>query len=299
MIAAFLLTLTVRAGDVDPWAAYADGRYEEAMTAFVERLVEDPLNPGLLLNAGSAQYGSGDYEAAARSFAQAAGLGDDTLRARASYAQGNTAYRQGALDEAVAHYQRTLDTDPEHADAKYNLEFVRDEIRRRHEESQKRQQEQQDQQQDQQQGDQDQQQGDQDQQQGDQDQQQDEQGQPGEQSEQQDEQGQQSEQDSDGDGLSDAQEQQAENPTDPANPDTDGDGLSDGQEDRDGDGRVGPGETDPNQIDSDGDGQPDGGVAQAPGRQLTAEEADRLLQSLDETRPQSRRGRRTTNGKDW
>jgi Ca-activated chloride channel family protein len=284
----------------------------------VDVQVERPEDPAVALNVGSVHYQMKNYEEAKKAFSAAALAGDPKLREQALYNLGNCAFREGKLEEAVELYKAALDADPEDADAKFNLEFVRDEIRRRHEEAQKRQQEQQDQQQGQDQK--------QDQQQGQQDQQQGQQGQQG----QQDQQGQQGP-DSDQDGLSDQAERSAENPTDPNNPDTDGDGLRDGQEDRNANGKVDAGETDPNDPDTDGDGLPDGqdpqptepqtsqgdgqesppqGEAQeasgssAQGEEgLTPEEAERYLQALEEGRPEkkqpARRGSPSRPVKDW
>ncbi len=278
-----------RSGKIgDPWEAYQAGRWNEALQAFVDLQVERPNDPELMMDVGSSQYQMGDYDAAATSFGRAATLADDDLRAKALYNMGNVSYRQGKLKEAIDYYKAALEGNPDDQDAKYNLEFVRDEIRRRHEEAQKRQQEQKDQQQDQQQ----------DQQESRQQDQQDRGG-----SQQQEQAGQ----DSDGDGLPDELERNAQNPTDPANPDSDGDGLADGEEDRNANGTVDQGETDPNKVDSDGDGVPDSAQDTAQQQQqeateLSPEEAERYLQALQEQRPDALpagavRGRST--GKDW
>lgn len=286
-----------------PYEAYDRGLYDQALQAFVDRQVERPEDSELLLNIGSAHYKMRDYAAAEEAFVKAAMEGDDAVRAQALYNLGNTAYRQGKLEEAVDRYRAVLDIDPDDEDAKFNLEFVRDEIRRRHEEAQKRQQEQQQGQQPQQQ----------------QQPQEGEEQQQGEQPEGSAEQGPESEAgqqpapDRDGDGLPDETELAGANPTDPEDPDTDDDGLLDGEEDLNRNGQLDEGETDPNRADSDGDGAPDGaeqremaGAAQASaGEQLegmTEEEAERYLQALEEGRPRHRPtkpGRRPRVEKDW
>ncbi len=299
----------------DPFQAYAAGRYDQALQGFVDRRLEDPDDPRLAINVGSAYYKMNDFDAAAQAFANAATADDPALREQALYSLGNVAYRQGRLPEAVELYQRALEVDPNDEDAKYNLELVRDEIRRREEEA-KKQQIQQNQQQDQSPNEQQ-----PNEQQKKQDQQQDRQDQQGQQG-QQDQQGQQSQaaadqqtgagEDHDQDGLPDEVERNGENPTDPSQADSDGDGLKDGEEDRNHNGRRDPGETDPNRADSDGDGQLDGAEAAAAAGgesggqmsgQMSKEMAEQLLAALDEGRPlppQRARGRRTVaGGKDW
>ncbi len=294
----------------DPFDAYEAGAWSQALERFTDLQVERPEDPEVTFNLGSVHYRMRNYEEAERAFAAAAVAADAGLRGQALYNLGNTAFRQGKLQEAVELYKAALEVDPDDEDAKFNLEFVRDEIRRRVEEQKKRQ-EQQQQQQDQQ--------GEQQQQEQEQQQQQEQE--PGDTQEQdqaaeQDRQQPQAGPDTDGDGLPDATEQSAENPTDPADPDSDDDGLADGQEDVNRNGRVDEGETDPNNPDSDGDGTPDAREAEAaaaretaadagelpPGEGLTPEEAERYLQAIQEGRPEQRRGqpgRRARPLKDW
>lgn len=292
----------------DPYRAFAAGQYDQALQGFVGQRVEHPDEPAAHLNVGSAHYRMNNYEEAEKAFATAALSGRPELRQQALYNLGNCAFRQGRLEEAIEMYRAALELDPDDEDAKFNLEFVRDEIRRRHEEAQKRQQEQPSDPQQQQQDGQEQQQ--QDGQQGDQQQEQQEQRQGGEQPEPG---GSPEGPDTDQDGLPDERERLGANPTDPENPDTDGDGLKDGEEDLNRSGSVDPGETDPNLADTDGDGIPD--AEEAPGEGgasggidpellegLTPEEAERYLQALEEGRPNQQRGRgaRTVRSrKDW
>ena len=130
-----------------PYEAYDAGLFDEALQGFVDLQVERPEDPEVALNVGSTQYQMRNFPEADRTFSKAAMAQDPSVRGQALYNLGNSAYRQGRLQEAVELYKAALEIDPDDEDAKFNLEFVRDEIRRRHEEAQKRQQEQQDQQQ--------------------------------------------------------------------------------------------------------------------------------------------------------
>jgi len=320
---------------IDPHAAWREGRYEEALQGFLDRQVERPDDPEAALNVGSAQYKLENYGAAERAFESAAAAANGALRQQALYNLGNTAYRQGRLEEAVEHYRKALELTPEDGDSKFNLEFVKREIQRRRQQEQQqdqRKQEQQEQQGEQKEGQSSEQQEPQGQQgeQGEQQERQEQQEQQGQQGQQGDqgEQGEQGQQagsaDRDGDGLPDHTETTGANPTDPDNPDTDGDGLPDGQEDADHNGRVDPGETNPNRADSDGDGIPDGAEVPAPEqgapaqgatgeapsqpaagepREMTLEEAERYLAALQEGRPDFQRSRKkraqATPEKDW
>ena len=84
----------------------------------------------------------GDFEKATKLFTDTATNGQPDLVQKSYYNLGNVAYRQGKLPEAVSYYEKAIDIDAKDADAKYNLEFVRKEIKRRLEEQKKRQQQQ-------------------------------------------------------------------------------------------------------------------------------------------------------------
>ena len=278
----------------DPYEAYEAGQYEQALAGLIDRQIERPEDPDLQLGVGSAQYQLQDFEAAEQSYTRAALSPDPIRRFEALYNLGNTAYRQGRLLEAIDGYVRALDLNPDDEDAKFNLEFVREEVRRRQEEAQQRpQNQQQDQQPEDQQGE------------GGEDQRQD--GDDGSQ-------GQPQDSDRDGDGLPDEVERLGQNPTDPANPDTDGDGKLDGEEDANRNGQVDPGESDPNVPEGDESSrgqaeepreEQDGDQAEGPtpGRQMTEAEAERYLQSLEEERPadpkRAKSASRVRVEKDW
>ena len=185
-----------------PYAAWDAGAYDQALRGFADHQTERPDDPELSLNVGAAHYKLSDFEAADGEFYRAAAIGDDELRAQALYNLGNSAYRQGKLEDAVDFYMASLEATPDDLDAKFNLEFVREEMRRRQQQNQddpnQQQNEQQEQDQDQQE------QGAQQQSEGDQGQ--DEQ--PPEQGQDQQPQGGEDPQDSDGDGIPDADDQE-------------------------------------------------------------------------------------------
>ncbi len=195
-----------------PYAAWDAGAYDQALRGFADHQTERPDNPELSLNVGAAHYKLSDFEAADGEFYRAAAIGDDELRAQALYNLGNSAYRQDKLEDAVDFYMASLEANPDDLDAKFNLEFVREEMRRRQQDNQNRQQNEQQQEEQEDQGAQQQSEGDQGQGQDQEDsgQEQD----PGDQGQDQQPQGGEGPQDSDGDGVPDAEDPdtQAEGP---------------------------------------------------------------------------------------
>jgi Ca-activated chloride channel homolog len=252
-----------RAGAKNPYSAYEAGDYDRALEGFVERRVARPEDPQLQLNVGSAYYQLGDYQAAEQEYKGATEAKRVPMRAEALYNLGNSAYRQGRLEEAVGLYQDALALDSEDEDAKYNLEFVQREIERRRQQAQER--EQQPQQQDPQQ----QQQQQQDQQQSDGEQEREEQG--------------ESEGEEDG---------EREDGSSPGEDDPD-------QREAPPEGSGGPQE----QERGEGEPRESPSAQESAELAMTPEEAARYLQGLDEKRPadpkRARAARRAPGGKPW
>jgi Ca-activated chloride channel family protein len=147
-------------------SAFEMGRHDEAAGVF-----EDPAWRG------SAEYRSGDFDAAVATLAEL-----DDLESR--YNLGNALAKSQRFEEALSAYDEVLEQQPDHADARHNRDLIQDLLDQQQEEEQ---QEQQQQEQDQEQGQegQEQQGQDQEEQQGD-SQQQDSSPQGGESGEQQD-----------------------------------------------------------------------------------------------------------------
>ncbi len=132
----------VRSGN----SLYRDGKYEEALKKYEAAQVESPADERVMFNLGNAQYKLGRHEEALSEHLRSAQARDTEMGAQSRYNAGNALYRNGRLEEAVDQYLRSLEIDPEDEDAKYNLEFVRREIRRRMNEQEQRQEQQQEQQ---------------------------------------------------------------------------------------------------------------------------------------------------------
>jgi Ca-activated chloride channel family protein len=124
-------------------ASYEQEAYDEALKDFLDAQVERPEDTPLKYNIGNTQYRMRNFSGAEEAFLGVASSGDPELQQRALYNLGNCAYRQGKLEDAVAYYKQALDQDPEDEDARFNLEYVREEIKRRLNEASKREKEEQ------------------------------------------------------------------------------------------------------------------------------------------------------------
>jgi Ca-activated chloride channel homolog len=121
---------------------YGQKKYNEALKQLLDAQVENPNSLQLKYNTADAYYKTNQFAEAEKLFQQVASRGTGTLSQKAYYNLGNTAYRQGKLQEALSYFQKATELDPKDEDAKHNLEFVRKEIRRRIEENKDRQQKQ-------------------------------------------------------------------------------------------------------------------------------------------------------------
>jgi Ca-activated chloride channel family protein len=101
--------------------AYEDKKYVEATKAFgrAQQLAPSARNS---FNLGTAEIAAGNREQGSARLAEA--IKDPTLRADALFNRGNSALESKALDHAVRDYTDALRANPNHADAKRNLEIA-------------------------------------------------------------------------------------------------------------------------------------------------------------------------------
>jgi Ca-activated chloride channel homolog len=124
-------------GQADPaFRDYQRGQYEQAAKAYEQRLQQTPTDPRLLYNVGAVAFRRGKYEAAAKAFGQVLTAPDLPLQQRAYYNLGDCLYRLGESqpeakgrierwENSVKQFESALKLNPQDADARHNLEFVR------------------------------------------------------------------------------------------------------------------------------------------------------------------------------
>lgn len=104
----------------------ASGALAQGDAATAAELFEDPLWRA------TAQYRDGRYEESAQTL-------DGLDGPLALYNRGNALAQTGRIDEAISSYERTLELDPGHEDARHNLELLKD-VREQQQEQQQQQQ---------------------------------------------------------------------------------------------------------------------------------------------------------------
>jgi Ca-activated chloride channel family protein len=132
---------------------YQDGKFDEALKTYVDGQIEHADDLALKYNIAASHYKTKNYDEAVKGYLDiAASAKDAGLQEKSLYNCGNALYQQGKLEEAIEYYKKALGLNPDDQDAKHNLEFVQEELKKRKSEAkkteQKQQQEQQQQKQD-------------------------------------------------------------------------------------------------------------------------------------------------------
>lgn len=133
---------------------YQRGKFSKARTEFERLSRKSPEDTRLRYNAGAAAFGEEDYDTAAKHFTASLSSHDLKLQEQSYYNLGNTHFRIGEKtqdakdkqqqwEQAIHQYESALKLDPNDADAKVNLDVVKQKL-----EELKKQQKQQQQQQD-------------------------------------------------------------------------------------------------------------------------------------------------------
>lgn len=131
------------AGASDGERAFAAGDFQRAETFYRELLRDDPGNPVLLFNTGSAAYKNERFSEAVDAFGRAIPAADPTLQEKAYFNQGNAWYRigektrQSAVKQTIEAWQSALDAftavlalNPENRNAAVNRDFVKEQLER-------------------------------------------------------------------------------------------------------------------------------------------------------------------------
>ena len=109
----------------NPDELYKQGRFAEAEKAYAASDMDHPKDTRYRYNRGCAAYQNSDYQGATAAFSSVLRRAQDNeTRFRSVYNLGNTAFKQGDLASAEAHYKQAILWNPENKDAKYNLELV-------------------------------------------------------------------------------------------------------------------------------------------------------------------------------
>ncbi len=113
---------------------YQEGLFPEAEKNFSQASSSRPDDPRLNYNLGSSYYKQDKFQEALQDYTHAAlENSDPQLKKNSLYNSGNALFKMGKLEEAEAAYKKVLTLDPSDMDAKFNLEFVREQLKKKEE----------------------------------------------------------------------------------------------------------------------------------------------------------------------
>ncbi len=110
---------------------YDQKRYEEATANYLKALQKDPTNTVGMFNLGSALYQNKQYDSSRSVMATTANaIKDKKGKAAANYNIGNTYMVQKKWEDAISAYKNTLRNNPQDVDAKYNLSYAEEMLKK-------------------------------------------------------------------------------------------------------------------------------------------------------------------------
>lgn len=117
---------------------YRQQNFDQAEANFSKAQKEQPENPKLNYNLANSHYKNGQYEKALKSYGHATvQKAPPELQQNSLYNSGNALYRMGKHEESIAAYKKVLEMNPRDMDAKFNLEFVREQLKKKDQQDQK------------------------------------------------------------------------------------------------------------------------------------------------------------------
>ena len=110
---------------------YDQQNYKQAAADYQKALAKDPNNTSGLFNYGNSLYQQKLYDSSRKVMTQTASLAKDKNgKAAANYNIGNTYMSQQKWEDAVNAYKQTLRNNPQDGDAKYNLSYAEEMLKK-------------------------------------------------------------------------------------------------------------------------------------------------------------------------
>jgi Ca-activated chloride channel homolog len=103
---------------------FDEGKYEEALKAYLEAQAKEQDRPELLYNVGNTFIRQKKYDQALQSLRQVTSKGDKGLQASSWFNAGNALFETGKFGDSAQAYIQSLRLNPADREAKHNLELA-------------------------------------------------------------------------------------------------------------------------------------------------------------------------------
>ena len=113
---------------------YHEGQFKEAGENFSSAQADRPEDTRLGYNLGNSHYKDGKFQEALKAYNHSSlNEKNPDIKKNSIYNSGNTLVKLGKLKEAESAYKKVLSLDANDMDAKYNLEYVRQQLKKQEE----------------------------------------------------------------------------------------------------------------------------------------------------------------------
>lgn len=142
LLLAFILTGNLTQAQINRYLTqgnqlYDQQKYKEAAADYAKALARDPNNPAGMFNLGNSYYQQKQYDSSRKIMEATAKMTKDkTGQSAANYNIGNTYMAQQKWEDAIHSYKETLRKNPQDPDAKYNLSYA-EEMMKKEQQNQK------------------------------------------------------------------------------------------------------------------------------------------------------------------
>ncbi len=116
---------------------YSEGAFKDAGESFSSARSARPEDSRIPYNQGNSLYKDGNFQEALKAYNDSASdETNPTIRKNSLYNTGNALVKLEKLEEAESAFKKVLTIDPSDIDAKYNLEYVREQLKKKEEQKQ-------------------------------------------------------------------------------------------------------------------------------------------------------------------
>jgi len=119
---------------------YEKSKFSESEISYRKAIDNNKQSPDAVFNVGDALYKQNKFEEAGKQFVENVNQNDDKIKKSAGYYNlGNSLLKANKLQESIDAYKNSLKLHPGNKEAKYNLSYAQDLLKRQQEQQQKQQ----------------------------------------------------------------------------------------------------------------------------------------------------------------
>jgi len=122
---------------------YEKSKFPDSEISYRKAIDANKQSPDAVFNVGDALFRQKKFEEAGKQFAASSDQNEDKIKKSAGfYNMGNSLFEANKLQESIEAYKNSLKLNPGNKEAKYNLGYVQDQLRKQQEQQKQQQQQQ-------------------------------------------------------------------------------------------------------------------------------------------------------------